>query len=211
MKERVPNQNEEVECPECGFQTIHATLERHLETCMEVVIPCPQGCFAQIKKKDKDDHLKTECPLTLVPCKFGCEEQLLRTELEDHMKQNSDKHLNMLLEKVEVQAKQIKGLERKCFGRMLSPRAIAIGLVSIVLLMWLRISFPPLLCLAGFLCFILMKRGKQPKPVKNENSKKNKNKKDNKENKENKENEKNKENINESKTTGTKKNVKLPI
>jgi hypothetical protein len=49
--------------------------QEHMLTC-PAELPCPNGCFAQLKKRDVEAHLGSECPLTFIHCRFGCEDQV---------------------------------------------------------------------------------------------------------------------------------------
>jgi len=84
----------------CGVLVTCAELENHLKLCPEVETTCP-NCLAKLKRKELVDHLENVCPLVMVSCPFDCKEQLLRSELEEHQHQNIEKHLQMLLNKVE--------------------------------------------------------------------------------------------------------------
>jgi len=93
-------------------------LKDHQATCF-VEILCPNGCYAQLNKKEVMHHLGNDCPLGFIPCRFGCEEKVsrkeqlivsnstfsskvMRRENEEHNNENVAKHLSQLLTRIEV-------------------------------------------------------------------------------------------------------------
>jgi len=93
-------------CEECHAVMSPQELEDHQATCF-VEILCPNGCYAQLNKKEVMHHLGNDCPLGFIPCRFGCEEKVMRRENEEHNNENVAKHLSQLLTRIEGQEKKL--------------------------------------------------------------------------------------------------------
>ena len=101
LKERCPNRS--YQCPHCGEEGKHCDITTcHLETCPQLVIPCPNnGCNERLPRCDIANHRQT-CPLEEVACKYsmiGCEQIPLRKELHDHEK-DDQLHLPLAMETI---------------------------------------------------------------------------------------------------------------
>ena len=90
--------NREVSCEHCLNKIVYRDLNRHYEECLEFPLLCPNSCGANLRRKQTDSHIETDCPNTIVKCrydKFGCNEVIKRCEMEEHNKTNEIKHLEM--------------------------------------------------------------------------------------------------------------------
>ena len=90
--------NREVSCEHCLNKTVYRDLNRHYEECLEFPLLCPNNCGANLRRKQRDSHIETDCPNTIVRCRyerFGCKEVIKRCEMEEHNKTNEIKHLEM--------------------------------------------------------------------------------------------------------------------
>ena len=90
--------NREVSCEHCLNKTVYRDLNRHYEECLEFPLLCPNSCGANLRRKQTDSHIETDCPNTIVKCRyerFGCKEVIKRCEMEEHTKTNEIKHLEM--------------------------------------------------------------------------------------------------------------------
>ena len=90
--------NREVSCEHCLNKIVYRDLNRHYEECLEFPLLCPNSCGANLRRKQTDSHIETDCPNTIVKClheRFGCEEVIKRCEMEEHNKTNGTKHLEM--------------------------------------------------------------------------------------------------------------------
>ena len=85
-----------VNCEHCHLSLMYKNISQHYDVCLEFQLPCPNKCDLNLKRKQLNTHIDTDCPNTLVDCpyrKFGCERQMKRCELEDHKKVNEIVHL----------------------------------------------------------------------------------------------------------------------
>ena len=90
--------NREVSCEHCLNKTVYRYLKRHYEECLEFPLLCPNSCGANLRRKQTDSHIETDCPNTIVKCRyerFGCKVVIKRCELEEHNKTNEIEHLKM--------------------------------------------------------------------------------------------------------------------
>ena len=90
--------NREVSCEHCLNKTVYKDLNRHYEECLEFPLLCPNSCGVNLRRKQTDSHIETDCPNTIVKCRyerFGCKEVIKRCEMEEHNKTNEIKHLEM--------------------------------------------------------------------------------------------------------------------
>lgn len=114
------------ECPSrlatCEFCKTHKdTLlmlkSEHYALCSEFPVPCPNGCGAEIPRKDSKvwKHINEICPNTVLDCPFkyaGCKVQLSRREMPAHSSNdNLSEHLSMTkgrIQKLEEEAETMK-------------------------------------------------------------------------------------------------------
>ena len=85
-----------VDCEQCHLSLMYKDLSQHDDVCLEFQLPCPNKCDLNLKRKQLNTHIDTDCPNTVVDCpyrKFGCEREMKRCELEDHEKVNEIVHL----------------------------------------------------------------------------------------------------------------------
>ena len=84
----------------------------HLQTCPQLVIPCPNNeCNERLPRCDISNHRQT-CPLEEVACKYsmiGCEQKPLPKELHVHEK-DDQLHLPLAMETI----LQIIGVDERC-------------------------------------------------------------------------------------------------
>ena len=113
----------------CSFCRIYkSTFEdvtnNHYRTCGYYPVKCPNECGASPIRRNIDDHVTRECPLTMTECDFaniGCEVKLPRREMARHLEQNLTSHFSLLAvshKKQQVilnqQQDQVKMLKEKC-------------------------------------------------------------------------------------------------
>ena len=79
--------NREVSCEHCLNKIVYRDFNRHYEECLEFPLLCPNSCGAELRRKQTDSHIETDCPNTIVKClheRFGCKEVIKRCELNNH-------------------------------------------------------------------------------------------------------------------------------
>ena len=90
--------NREVICEHCRSMIVYIELNQHFKECPEFQLLCPNNCAANLKRKQIESHVETDCPNTVVECRyerFGCKQVVKRCEMEEHKKTNEMKHLEM--------------------------------------------------------------------------------------------------------------------
>ena len=104
----------------CHLSLIYKDLSQHYDMCLEFQLPCPNKCDVNLKRKQLNTHIDTDCPNTVVDCpyrKFGCEREMKRCELEDHKKVNEIVHLQstrlFTVSKMEEMEKKMLQMEKK--------------------------------------------------------------------------------------------------
>ncbi|RMX59687.1 hypothetical protein pdam_00012082, partial [Pocillopora damicornis] len=68
---------------ECLWKGNLGELEDHRSECPYVMVGCPNDCEKQVKRKDLQQHMATECLLRKISCDY-CNEAVLWNELEQH-------------------------------------------------------------------------------------------------------------------------------
>ena len=71
----------------CLNKIVYRDFNRHYEECLEFPLLCPNSCGAELRRKQTDSHIETDCPNTIVKClheRFGCKEVIKRCELNNH-------------------------------------------------------------------------------------------------------------------------------
>lgn len=103
-----------VSCPYlCGQSLAIVDVEAHVKDCEYVEVPCPNSCGVSIRKKDLEQHANIEC---WIPCKYaryGCSFNGTLSMLKDHNKNDTHSHLEMLMNIVERQNKEIEKLQNQ--------------------------------------------------------------------------------------------------
>ena len=113
--------NREVSCEHCLNKTVYKDFNRHYEECLEFPLLCPNSCGANLRRKQTDSHIETDCLNTIVKCryeKFGCKEVIKRCEMEEHNKTNEIKHLEMTTLFVVAKIEQSEETNRLQFSKM---------------------------------------------------------------------------------------------
>ena len=90
--------NRLISCEHCQAKIAHRDLKQHYEVCLEFPLLCPNNCGANLRRKQTDPHIETDCPNAIVKCRyerFGCREVVRRCEMDNHNKTNEIKHLEM--------------------------------------------------------------------------------------------------------------------
>ena len=113
--------NREVSCEHCLNKTVYRDLNRHYEECLEFPLLCPNSCGVNLRRKQTDSHIETDCPNTIVKClheRFGCKEVIKRCEMEEHNKTNEIKHLEMTTLFAVNEIEQLKETNKLQFSQM---------------------------------------------------------------------------------------------
>ena len=113
--------NREVSCEHCLNKTVYRDLNRHYEECLEFPLLCPNSCGANLRRKQTDSHIETDCPNTIVKClheTIGCKEVIKRCETEEHNKTNEIKHLEMTTLFAVAKIEQSEETNRLQFSQM---------------------------------------------------------------------------------------------
>ena len=82
--------------------TFEDVAHSHWPECKCFLLPCPNECTSYgsgLQRKDLDQHVKEECPLTVVQCELhhaGCKVALPRKDMADHMKNDLIAHIYLL-------------------------------------------------------------------------------------------------------------------
>ena len=83
-------------CPHCDHKGVYKDVTTvHYTTCGDFPLSCHAGCGKNIKRRNMESHLSTECPEEYISCKyvmFGCDTAVKRREKETHF---SDKALHL--------------------------------------------------------------------------------------------------------------------
>lgn len=87
-----------VTCAFCQQKLLKMEIKSHLEKCKGMKVPCPLGCSQKLPSSEINAHM-TVCGERNEKCKY-CGEEIKAYLMERHMKENSDKHLESLLERV---------------------------------------------------------------------------------------------------------------
>eukprot|EP01103_Thecamoeba_quadrilineata_P005490 TRINITY_DN15282_c0_g1_i1.p1 TRINITY_DN15282_c0_g1~~TRINITY_DN15282_c0_g1_i1.p1 ORF type:complete len:396 (+),score=28.62 TRINITY_DN15282_c0_g1_i1:39-1226(+) len=88
-------------CADCSAPYQICDKERHLGSCIEVIVQCKCGC--KIKRKDLSSHAQI-CPEEFIDCSrsfFGCPCKVKRRFWNDHIKEHASEHLQMLKQQFE--------------------------------------------------------------------------------------------------------------
>jgi len=103
-----------VSCHLCDIEILFKNLPAHLEQdCKGVTVQCPNKCSAQVKRKELEEHIQTECPFEKITCEFsfcGCLAQFKRMDAADHSENAVviRRHLNLLAKYSQKQNEEIK-------------------------------------------------------------------------------------------------------
>ncbi len=82
-------------CDHCGFSARYNKITEHYDSCQEYPVPCTKNCKEQVKRKHLAAHKhkclmeELECPFMCV----GCFAQVKRKDFEEHLKQETHTHL----------------------------------------------------------------------------------------------------------------------
>ena len=90
--------NRIVRCEHCQANRVYRDLKQHHTVCLEFPLLCTNNCGANLRRKQIDTHIETDCPNTTVKCRyerFGCREVVKRCEMDQHNKTNEINHLEM--------------------------------------------------------------------------------------------------------------------
>ena len=105
-------------CEHCGeySSTYLDVIFNHWPQCPYHQVECTNKCGKYTKRKDLDQHLFEECPLTSIPCEF-CSAQIKRGEMHKHLVENLTTHISLMVdpvhEKMGLLAQQIDDAEEK--------------------------------------------------------------------------------------------------
>ena len=109
-----------VNCEYCGMEVKYRELESHYEDCQDIQIECPNECLSNLKRREIEVHLRTDCPNSIVNCpfmKFGCQDEFKRCELGEHQRENESKHtqlqLTFALSKIETLEQDRMSIEKQ--------------------------------------------------------------------------------------------------
>ena len=89
-----------VKCSHCFFVSTSDDINVHSQTCPEAFVNCPNGCLAEIARKNLSEHFK-DCPLKEVECEFaqyGCKWKQKRKQLESHLNESWKLHNSFVIE-----------------------------------------------------------------------------------------------------------------
>jgi len=155
----------------CGVSLISAQMEDHLLVCENVQLRCTNpGCTVQCRRKDFQLH-ELECDYKIVNCPY-CSIPMKKSEIEAHKALNVKEHLDMLLNRVEAQQKEIQSMKANPINvyDSINPdafpkRGLLLILCTIALFMPLFIKLPVfiLICVRlyqGLFCPYTLERGK---------------------------------------------------
>ena len=107
-EESVPSETYAVHMEECQFKIVNCAfcsiplmkmeVETHLEICPKIEVVCPLGCDSRMTKGELVFH-RNVCSHKKEKCKY-CGDMISSAELQKHLKENSERHLELLLERV---------------------------------------------------------------------------------------------------------------
>ena len=85
-------------CEHCGEynSTYLDVINNHWPKCPCHPVECVNKCGAHPKRKDRDQHVDFECPLTSIVCEF-CPAQVLRGEMHEHLVLNLTTHISLMV------------------------------------------------------------------------------------------------------------------
>ena len=115
LKSKCPNR--QYQCPHCKATGRYCDITTtHLDICPKVVILCPNtGCTVSVPRCDLSKH-QSKCQFEKVPCKYakiGCKKVSLYKDLEQHEKEDAIFHLQLAIETVNKQQKEINELQEE--------------------------------------------------------------------------------------------------
>ena len=105
-------------CEHCGYKnTYYVIVYTHYKICLEYPLICPnEWCGEEpIKRKDMSAH-RDKCPEEPVECPFkeaGCETKLVRRDLDDHMKTQTQQHLLLTFQTMQLLKQICTNLEQE--------------------------------------------------------------------------------------------------
>jgi len=156
----------------CGQSFQPALMEDHLLVCGNVQERCTNPyCTVQCRRKDFQQHVEMECEYKIVNCPY-CSNPMKKSEIEAHKALNVKEHLDMLLNRVEVQQKEIQSIKANPIDvhDSLNPDAfpkrgllLILCTIAIFLPMFVKLPIFILLCVRlyqGLFCPYILEKGK---------------------------------------------------
>jgi len=89
----------ELECEGCKRKIKKADVEKHLESCLKILIDCPLGCKRKIERESLKSHC-SECSNSLISCDFesiGCKEKIQKKFLSNHLAEKVPDHMLLIM------------------------------------------------------------------------------------------------------------------
>ena len=84
-------------CEHCGYSSNYRAITMHYEVCDSYPVDCPKGCKKLVKRRNLAAHKfecameEVECPFS----RYGCYAPVKRKDFEDHLKQETHEHLSL--------------------------------------------------------------------------------------------------------------------
>ena len=87
-----------VNCDFCTTSVKLAEMKIHLNSCDYFLVPCPNSCTRQLKRKNVHSHLTEECPEQELDCpywEYGCDVAMKKRMMEHHEKEYIHTHFKL--------------------------------------------------------------------------------------------------------------------
>ena len=104
-------------CEYCLTYNTHydIVVNNHWPVCGSKPVPCPNKCGENPFRKDLDNHVADDCPLSLVDCECpGCEMKIPRKDMPEHRQKEQMKHIFLLASHVTSLTKSNRDLTKCC-------------------------------------------------------------------------------------------------
>ena len=106
----------------CKYESHYDDVSNHhWKVCTFYPTLCPNGCDESVPRRNIEEHISKDCPMTITECDFkpyGCKERLPRIEMQTHMKYSVAAHESLkmmarVVKQLKTQDRNIRELETK--------------------------------------------------------------------------------------------------
>jgi len=109
---RIPCKNDD-----CPVLVAYRSVSTHDDECPEKIVPCPNKCDLQCKRKELDDHLQNDCLLQFIDCpyaSFGCTAaSMQRKDYHKHLENTNLKHCEAMAKALQGKDEEINKLRQE--------------------------------------------------------------------------------------------------